>query len=119
MRSRSPWTIKKILKLLGRGLVRGAGRFREPTYIGVDHIFGLDRVYGICSSSVLAVRRETEMSNSRISLGSGVWIGENVEIESADPGAIEIGENTSIQHGCVIRGDVKIGAHCIFARNVL
>jgi carbonic anhydrase/acetyltransferase-like protein (isoleucine patch superfamily) len=40
------------------------------------------------------------------------------DVEIAPGGSIEIGAHTTLQDRCIILGDVKIGADCIFAPNI-
>jgi len=67
---------------------------------------------------MLAVHNPESDPRTHLTLERGIRIGENVEIEAVAPGKIIIGRETSLQHGCVIRGNISIGANCIFARNV-
>lgn len=84
-----------------------------------ERIHGLDRISSLHPSAQLSVRQETAESKSEIRLGRDVYIGKDVEITAYGPGSIIIGDDTSFQDRCQIYGDIEIGAHCIFARNVL
>jgi acetyltransferase-like isoleucine patch superfamily enzyme len=111
--------VKRTIIGSARRLVRFIDKFRAPTLVCPQFIRGLERVHGIGANSVLAVHNPECDPTVRLTLGRSVWIGDNVEIEAVAPASVIIGEETSLQHGCVIRGDVSIGANCIFARNVL
>ncbi len=101
-------------------LTRMAGlldRARVPTIIGGEHISGLNGT-SVHPSAILAVRHSPANPFARITLGRGVYLGRRVELE-ATGGGIAIGDDTSLQDGCVARGHVHIGAHCLFGANVL
>jgi acetyltransferase-like isoleucine patch superfamily enzyme len=53
-----------------------------------------------------------------IALGDNVYLGRGVEITAAGGGAVLIGHDTSLQDGDIIYGDVRIGSHCLFGRQV-
>ena len=110
--------LKKIIRRMARPLVRLTDGLREPNFIGSEHIHGLDSIHGICRSATLIARPGNDGKGS-ITFGEKVWLGEDVEIEINHDQTIVIGADTSLQNGCVIRGDVTIGAHCTFARNVM
>lgn len=57
-------------------------------------------------------------ARGRIVLGEGVYLGRFAEIATTEDGLLTIGADTSIQDYAVMIGDVRIGAHCIFAPNV-
>jgi acetyltransferase-like isoleucine patch superfamily enzyme len=65
----------------------------------------------------LTVDGETA-SRERIVLGNGVYLGAGVELAALAGGAIAIGDDTSLQAGCLVGGDVMIGAHCLFGKYV-
>jgi len=109
---------KKAIKRAIARMARLADRCREPVIEGRAHIHGLEHVLGIGASSELVVRKQSPHSRTHIRLGRGVWIGQGVEVEATEPHCVAIGNDTSLQHGCIVRGDVRIGAHCTFARNV-
>ena len=59
-----------------------------------------------------------EQDPARLIVRDKAYIGSGVEL-GLTPGAIlDIGENTSMHHGCVILGNVAIGRNCIFAYNI-
>lgn len=58
----------------------------------------------------------TSSSNGLIILEGNNYLGKDVEIGAAS--LIIIGQNTSIQHRCILLGDIEIGANCLFADNV-
>jgi acetyltransferase-like isoleucine patch superfamily enzyme len=53
---------------------------------------------------------------AQITLGQGVWIGSDVEIDSS--GLIAVGAGTTVQRRSTINGNVSIGIECIVAPNV-
>ena len=53
-----------------------------------------------------------------IALGDNVYLGRHVEITAAGGGAVLIGPETSLQDDDIIYGDIRIGAHCLFGRQV-
>jgi len=55
--------------------------------------------------------------NATLRLGNGCHIGRYVELGPS--GAIEIGENTSIQDRSILVGDVSLGRYCMLSLNVL
>jgi acetyltransferase-like isoleucine patch superfamily enzyme len=110
------FSAKKPIKRAIQTVFRLAERTREPTLVNRHRILGLETVHGIESTAVLQVSGPRDAQGSHLRLGAGVWIGQRVEIEAVAPGCIEIGENTSLQHDCIVRGDVTIGSNCIFAR---
>jgi acetyltransferase-like isoleucine patch superfamily enzyme len=57
-------------------------------------------------------------ATGRVELGNGVYLGRFVEIATTEDGLFTIGADTSIQDYAVMIGDIRIGAHCIFAPNV-
>ena len=56
--------------------------------------------------------------DGRIMLGDGTYLGRDVELTAASGGSVRIGNDTSLQDGDIIYGDVTIGAHCLFGRQV-
>ena len=54
----------------------------------------------------------------RIALGTGVYLGPQVELAALAGGNVTVGDDTSIQAGCLVGGDVTIGAHCLFGKYV-
>jgi acetyltransferase-like isoleucine patch superfamily enzyme len=54
----------------------------------------------------------------RIVLGNGVYLGHGVELTAAGGGSVVVGDDTSLQDGDIIYGDVRIGSHCLFGRQV-
>jgi acetyltransferase-like isoleucine patch superfamily enzyme len=104
-----------MLRATARNLMIAA---RGPLIVGPERISGINTLAGLHSSSQLAVWPESAASQSWLALGNSVYVGRNVEIAAVGPGTVEIGDETTFQDGCQIYGDVSIGAHCIFARNV-
>jgi acetyltransferase-like isoleucine patch superfamily enzyme len=109
--------IKRLFKKLLRRAYR-AGQL-PPTLLCPERIYGLDKVFSLHPTALVAVRPEAEHSGARVSLGADVYVGKDVEIAAIGPGSVVVGEDTSFQDRCLIYGDVEIGANCIFARNVL
>ena len=106
---------KNFLKRAARRALYLAERTRAPLLVNKHRILGIEGVHGIESTARLYVTGE----DSHLALGPGVWLGERVEVEAVAPGRIEIGECATFQNDCIIRGDVEIGANCIFARGCL
>jgi acetyltransferase-like isoleucine patch superfamily enzyme len=112
-------SIKRTIKAAGRKLLQVTDRFREPTVIGAENVFGLEHLSGIYPTTMLSAPRAKAGSSNHITLGRGVYLGRRVELEARGRGGIEIDEDTSLQDGCAVRGEVKIGAHCLFGHNGL
>lgn len=55
-------------------------------------------------------------AGAQLLLGEGVYLGREVEVTPSS--AISIGAYTTVQDRCILLGEVKIGAHCVFAPNV-
>jgi acetyltransferase-like isoleucine patch superfamily enzyme len=90
-------------------------RFRQPSITGLEYITGLNGVSGIYPSTIISVHSSKALAG-HVRLGKNVYLGRRVELEA---GKIDIDDDTSLQDGCAVRGDVKIGAHCIFGHNGL
>jgi acetyltransferase-like isoleucine patch superfamily enzyme len=75
---------------------------------------------GACvdSSARLVVLDAEHAPEICITLGDNVYLGRQVEITAAGGGTVLIGADTSFQDGDIIYGDVRIGAHCLFGRQV-
>jgi acetyltransferase-like isoleucine patch superfamily enzyme len=110
-----------MLKPLIKRVLRRAWRIGQPlpTLHCPERIHGLDRIFSLHSSALIAVKPQSEQCKSGVFLGADVYVGKDCEIAAVGPGSIIVGEDTSFQDRCQIYGDVEIGAHCIFARNVL
>jgi acetyltransferase-like isoleucine patch superfamily enzyme len=104
------------------------------------------RLLGFVRQQAIDYLNHAPLSARRLSIGAGAQVGRRVliNVEStvgeADPARIEIGErafvedgaelglipgallsigrDSSIHRGCVILGNVRIGAHCIFSYNI-
>jgi acetyltransferase-like isoleucine patch superfamily enzyme len=109
-------TLRNHLRAVLRQLVSFAGS-GPPFTSHPERVTGLDRVYSIHPTARLAVA-DASFSQSRIVLGRGVYVGRHVELTAAQGGSIDIGDDTSIQHECLISGDVRIGAHCLFGKYI-
>ena len=105
-----------IKKALRRAWLAGQP---QANLIGPDRIHGLDRISSLHPSAQIEAKPESPGSPCGVFLGAGVYIGKDTEIAAVGPGSVVVGEDTSFQDRCQIYGDVEIGAHCIFARNVL
>ena len=56
--------------------------------------------------------------DSKVTLGDGVWINDNCLLETLPGQSIYIGNRTTLQSRCQIRGDVEIGDDVLLAQNV-
>jgi NDP-sugar pyrophosphorylase family protein len=56
-------------------------------------------------------------SSGRLTIGNYCYLGRNIEVGSG--GTIDIGDRTSLQDRCILLGNVKIGANCIFSYNIV
>jgi acetyltransferase-like isoleucine patch superfamily enzyme len=83
-----------------------------------ERIIGLHRVASINPSARLTVLDTDKAPGSRIELGSGVFLGDRVELTACGGGSVTIDDDTSIQDGSIIAGHVRIGAHCLFGKYV-
>lgn len=54
----------------------------------------------------------------RIVLGKDIYLGAGVELAALAGGNIVIGDDTSLQTGCLVGGDVRIGAHCLLGKYI-
>lgn len=87
------------------------------------HVPNPDRVMGLASARVdptarIIVDAGRADAPGRIVLGGDVYLGRFAEIATTADGLLTIGEDTSIQDYAVMIGDIRIGAHCVFAPNV-
>lgn len=96
-----------------------AAAAKGPTILRPERIDGLDNLSSLHRTAHLSVWPEAEGSDCRLALGHKVYVGKDVEIAAIGPGSVHIGNFTTFQERCQIYGDLHIGAHCIFARNVL
>jgi acetyltransferase-like isoleucine patch superfamily enzyme len=69
-------------------------------------------------SACLTILDAEQAPEGRIALGDGVYLGRQVEITAAGGGSVLVGDDTSLQDGDIIYGDVRIGSHCLFGRQV-
>jgi acetyltransferase-like isoleucine patch superfamily enzyme len=69
-------------------------------------------------SARLTILDSEQAPDGHILLGDSVYLGRQVEITAAGGGAVQIGNDTSLQDGDIIYGDVRIGSHCLFGRQV-
>jgi len=96
-----------------------AAAAKGPTILRPERISGLAGHTALHPSAHLSVWPESAESNCHLSLGRGIFIGKDVEIAAVGPGSVHIGDFTTFQDRCLIYGDLYIGAHCVFSRNVL
>ena len=96
-----------------------AASARGPTILRPERISGLAGLGALHHSAHLSVWPESDHSTSRLNLGRKVYVGKDVEVAAIGPGSVHVGDFTTFQDRCQIYGDLYIGAHCIFARNVL
>jgi acetyltransferase-like isoleucine patch superfamily enzyme len=109
-----------LLRLFAKRLASRLVRFGQaPVLVGSEFMAGLGQVAAIDPTADLRVTRAKAGDRTRLKLGHGVYVGRHVEIEAYGPDGMQIGERTTIQDGCVLRGGVQVGRYCIFARNVL
>lgn len=75
---------------------------------------------GACieTSARLVLLDDAHAPETGIALGENVYVGRRVEITAAGGGSVLIGADTSLQDDDIIYGDVHIGAHCLFGRQV-
>jgi acetyltransferase-like isoleucine patch superfamily enzyme len=90
---------------------------------GAPFVSHPERVEGPAGGSVHPSARFTILDAeaapaSRIALGDGVYIGRGVELTAAGGGSVEIDNDTSLQDGTILYGQVRVGAHCLFGRQV-
>ena len=64
------------------------------------------------------ITQKSDTSVHTFFLKNNSWIGDNVEINIPSNGKIIIGNNSSLQDGCKILGEVYIGSFTLFAPNV-
>jgi acetyltransferase-like isoleucine patch superfamily enzyme len=64
------------------------------------------------------ISQKSDTSGPSFIIKNNSWIGDNVEINIPANGKVHIGNNSSVQDGCKILGDVYIGAFTLFAPNV-
>lgn len=55
---------------------------------------------------------------ARIEIGERAYIEDGAELGLVPGALLTVGRNTSIHRGCVILGNVKIGANCVFSYNI-
>lgn len=55
---------------------------------------------------------------ARFDIGAGAWIEDGAELGLTPGAQLSIGAHTSIHRDCVVLGDVRIGANCIFSYNI-
>ena len=85
-----------------------------PLISDPDRVFGLHHASIDPSARLDVLSEPAQTSSGHISLGRGVYVGRHAELTAAR-GSIDIDDDSSIQDFGVIYGDVRIGAHCLFA----
>lgn len=111
--------MKSLARKAWRSVRALANVAKGPTVLRPERIHGLPSLGSLHPTAHLSVWPESDQSTAKLTLGPGVYVGKDVEIAAFGPGTIEIGAETSFQDRCQIYGDIHIGAHCIFARNIL
>jgi acetyltransferase-like isoleucine patch superfamily enzyme len=107
-----PRRIKRsIRKILARAVAAAAN---EPEIS--ERVHGRDRAFVDPTARLLVEPNSASMGH--ICLGKGTRIFRHAEVTAYGGGSIEIGDDTSLQDFCVVYGDVRIGAHCLFAKHV-
>jgi acetyltransferase-like isoleucine patch superfamily enzyme len=71
--------------------------------------FGRGTALGARTRALLGAR-------GRLTIGDGVWIASDVELQSDTE--LQLGSGTTLQRRCTVLGTVRIGRGCIFAPNV-
>jgi acetyltransferase-like isoleucine patch superfamily enzyme len=96
-----------------QGLLRHGGLIgvHRSARVSIQGNFSFGRRVSVGRNTIIQVP-----ADSSLSLGHGVYVGREVEITSL--GEISIGNYTSLQDRCQVLGQVRIGAHCVFAPNV-
>lgn len=97
-----------------RGLIRHGGLIgiHGSATVSVSGKFEFGKGVSFSRNSLIQVP-----STAALRIGNGVRIGRDAEV-SPDP-EIVIGDFTSIQDRCILIGDLRVGAHCLFAPNVM
>ena len=97
-----------------RGLIKHGGLIgvHRTATVSVGGRFEFGKGVALSRNSLIQVP-----SNAVLRLGNGVCVGRDAEI-SPDPEII-IGDFTSIQDRCILIGELRVGAHCLFAPNVM
>ncbi len=107
--------LKRALKsVLRRGYLLG----RDAGLPALSHpslVQGLEQAQ-VSAGARLSVEDATNAI--RIRLGRDVFIAEGVQLTAASGGTITLGDDTSLQQDCLLGGDVRVGAHCLFGKYV-
>ena len=93
----------------------------QETDASVPHVSHPDRVFGLAAAHSthptarfqIHAKPSTGNPTGTISIGRNVYFGKEVELATVN--SISVGEETSFQNYCVVSGDVRIGAHCLFS----
>lgn len=67
-------------------------------------------------ASVHPTTRIRATGSGTVTLGEGVWLSRDCEIETET--RVEVGPRTTVQRRCTINGTTRVGADCIFAPDV-
>jgi acetyltransferase-like isoleucine patch superfamily enzyme len=108
----------------GRKIWRGVyrrfalGHSRGPLFSHPNRVEGAEHAT-IDPTARIFVRAVSAEATGRIALGKGCYLGRHVELAAPEFGVLSIDEDTSIQDFCIIHGHVRIGAHCLFAMNIM
>ena len=103
---------RRVLRAARRGLRPDTAFISHPARTVIGAGASLD------ASARLTLLDEEYAPRIGIELGDNVYLGQQVEITAAGGGAVLVGADTSFQDGDIIYGDVRIGAHCLFGRQV-
>lgn len=107
-----PSALRRLLRAGRLLLAQGT-----PAVLHPDHTL-IGAHASIHPSARLTVLDTEQAPQGRIVIGDGVYLGRGVELTAAGGGAVHIGDDTSLQDGDIIYGDVRIGSHCLFGRQV-
>ncbi len=108
---------KAFLRRLARRTYDFARYERLPVMNRPDQVEGIEHAI-VRTTAKLSVDDPQNGGPARIILGAGAYIGERVELAALKGGSIRIGNDTSLQNDCLVGGDVRIGAHCLFGKYV-
>jgi len=98
--------LRLIYLLRFRGIRLGSG-----IYLDVSGKFYYGEGCSIGRNTTIVVH-----STGRLSIGNYCYFGRNVEVGGG--GTIKIRDRSSVQDRCILLGNIKIGANCVFSYNV-
>lgn len=97
--------------------IRTSAASHGPAISHRDRVTGLAHARSIDPTARLTILDASQAPDSRIELGHNVFIGRQVELTAASGGTVRIDDDTSIQDGSILFGDIEIGAHCLFGKD--